>query len=121
MIIADIIAIPRKSPATRRTARMRERLSRGEWLNHAEVRALAETRGRHRIGPRVQLTILRPGKGFAEFRYQIAGKAHSLGLGGWPGTPLAEIRIKAEAAAALRRQGVDPLCNARRRHGRQPA
>jgi integrase len=92
---------------------MSEKLSRGEWLNHAEVRSLAETRGKHRIGPRVQLVIVRPGKGFVEWRYQIAGRSRALGLGGWPDTPLAEIRDRAEGAAALRRQGIDPIV---RRH-----
>ncbi len=108
---ADIIVLPRKpsGPASRRTTKMRERLSRGVWLNPAEVRSLAEIRGKHRVGPHVLLVIVRPGKGCFEWRYTLHGRTRALGLGGFPSTPLSEVHTKAERAAALLRQGIDPV------------
>jgi integrase len=97
------------SPATQRSAKMTEKLARGQWLNHAEVSRLAEFHGKHRVGPRTQLNIHRPGRGNFELRYAVGGAPRTLGLGGWPATPLGEVRAAAEAAGALLRQGIDPL------------
>lgn len=88
------------------------RLAAGEWLNDVQVRWTAKTLGKHRVGPRTWLVCDRPdrpGRGTWEFRYMIAGKARTMGLGPYPTVGLGEARRKAEAAEKQLANGTDPL------------
>jgi integrase len=88
------------------------RLAAGLWLNDVQVRQTAKTLGKHRVGPRTWLVCDRPdrpGRGSWEFRYMIAGKARSMGLGPYPTVGVGEARQKAEAAEKQLANGTDPL------------
>ena len=66
--------------------------------------------GMHGVGQGLWLLVSKTGTKSWVFRYQIAGKARSMGLGSYPSVGLAEARHRAQAARdQIRRDGIDPL------------
>jgi integrase len=77
-------------------------------LTARRVQTLTRRPGLHGDGGNLWLKVSGPGKRSWVFRYMIAGRARSMGLGHADEVPLAEARNKAEAARRLLRDGVDP-------------
>lgn len=77
-------------------------------LSIAEVRSLAKKPGRHRVSDGLYLQVDDRRASWL-FRYMIAGKARSMGLGPLELVSLGDAREAAIKAAALIRAGQDPL------------
>jgi len=83
---------------------------RARVLTALEVRRLAGVVGQHAVGDPPGL-VLRVAGGAASWvlRLMVRGKRHELGLGGYPGVPLAEARAQAKALRAEVARGGDPV------------
>jgi hypothetical protein len=62
-------------------------------------------------GGNLWLQVRGPGRRSWLFRFTIAGRARSMGLGSADDVSLAEARNRADAARALLRDGIDPLAH----------
>ena len=71
--------------------------------------ALRETPGKYADGAGLYFVVQAYGSAAWSYRYQIAGKAREMGLGPYPAVSLKRAREKAQAAAALKADGIDPL------------
>ncbi|HEX2528682.1 MAG TPA: integrase arm-type DNA-binding domain-containing protein [Geminicoccus sp.] len=71
--------------------------------------------GIYEDGAGLRLVVKSSGARSWVLRYQLHGKRHDLGLGGWPDVSLARAREKAAAARSLKADGVDPLAERGRR------
>lgn len=69
----------------------------------------AETPGLTGDGDGLYFQVSKTGGTSWVFRYKVAGKARTMGLGRYPETRLAEARQKAAEARKLTKAGVDPL------------
>lgn len=87
-------------------------------LTAVKVRSLREL-GLHGDGGGLYLQISPAGARSWIFRYKVAGKQKTMGLGPYPATTLEEARRKADALRAERATGTDPL--QARRDARQQA
>jgi hypothetical protein len=70
---------------------------------------LRETPGKYADGAGLYFVVQAHGSAAWSYRYQIAGKAREMGLGPYPAVSLKRAREKAQAAAALKADGIDPL------------
>jgi integrase len=77
-------------------------------LTAVRVRTLTAP-GLYGDGGNLWLKVTGPNRRSWVFRYMIAGRARSMGLGSADDVPLAVARDKAEAARRLLRSGIDPL------------
>jgi hypothetical protein len=84
-------------------ARARER------LKSIEVPRLAKQAGMHCDGGGLYLRVVPPNECSWVFRYMLAGKAHTMGLGSFPDITLADARAKALEARCLKFEGKDPI------------
>jgi integrase len=84
------------------------RMQHKHKLSIAEVRSLAKKPGRHRVSDGLYLQVDDRRASWL-FRYMIAGKARSMGLGPLELVSLGDAREAAIKAAALIRAGQDPL------------
>jgi integrase len=76
-------------------------------LTAHRIRSLTKP-GLYGDGGNLYLQVRSPERRSWLFRYTIAGRARSMGLGPAAAVPLAEARDKAEAARRLLRSGIDP-------------
>jgi hypothetical protein len=69
--------------------------------------------GRYGFGKGLWLTVTKTGGKSWSYRYTFAGRARSMGLGGYPLVSLEQARALAAEARKLARTGVDPIeqCN----------
>ncbi|WP_200841097.1 tyrosine-type recombinase/integrase, partial [Geminicoccus flavidas] len=65
--------------------------------------------GVYEDGAGLRLIVKPSGSRSWVLRYQIGGKRRDMGLGRWPDVSLARAREKAQAARAMKADGVDPL------------
>ncbi|MDM7322452.1 MAG: integrase arm-type DNA-binding domain-containing protein [Gammaproteobacteria bacterium] len=87
-------------------------------LTDLHIKALLSKPGKHRIDRRLYLLVKASGAASWSYRYLGAdGKAHEIGLGGYPDTSLARARAKALELTAKRQQGIDPAAERRRARG----
>ena len=87
----------------------------GGKLEGQNLVALRETPGKYADGAGLYFVVQAHGSAAWSYRYQIAGKAREMGLGPYPAVSLKRAREKAQAAATLRADGIDPLVQ-RRQH-----
>ncbi len=71
--------------------------------------------GIYEDGAGLRLVVKMTGARSWVLRYQLHGKRRDLGLGGWPDVSLAKAREKAQAARAMKAEGVDPLAERSRK------
>ncbi|HWL68837.1 MAG TPA: Arm DNA-binding domain-containing protein, partial [Geminicoccus sp.] len=71
--------------------------------------------GIYEDGAGLRLVVKTTGARSWVLRYQLHGKRRDLGLGGWPDVSLAKAREKAQAARAMKAEGVDPLAERSRK------
>ncbi len=71
--------------------------------------------GAHADGGGLYLRISGPGAGKWTLRYQRAGRAREMGLGGFADVSLADARDAAAAARRVLRDGADPIADRRAR------
>ena len=66
-------------------------------------------KGTYEDGGGLRLVKRDEGSGYWVFRYMRYGKAHGMGVGGWPAVTLKEARDSAGNARAMLRDGKDPI------------
>lgn len=89
-------------------------MARGGQLTHSELIGLRERPGKHGDGAGLYFVVSVSGTANWSYRYMIDGTAREMGLGPFPAVGLAKAREKANAAASLRADGIDPLEHRRR-------
>lgn len=65
--------------------------------------------GRYGYGKGLWLTVSTTGGKSWSYRYTINGRAHAMGLGGYPRVDLEHARAAAADARKLARSGIDPI------------
>lgn len=75
---------------------------------------LRQIAGKHSDGAGLYFVVQSSGSAAWAYRYMMAGKAREMGLGPYPAVSLKKAREKAQAAAELKADGVDPLLHKRK-------
>jgi integrase len=78
-------------------------------LKAVNVPRLANQDGMHHDGGGLYLRVVLPNQRSWVYRYELNGKARTLGLGSYPAISLAKAREKADAARSLKADGRDPV------------
>lgn len=81
----------------------------GGRLDGVNLIDLREIPGKHADGAGLYFVVQSSGSAAWSYRFQFAGVAREMGLGPYPAVSLRKAREKAQAAAELRADGVDPL------------
>lgn len=78
-------------------------------LKAVNVPRLAEQDGMHHDGGGLYLRVVLPNQRSWVYRYELNGKARTLGLGSYPAIGLARARERAAEARSLKAEGRDPV------------
>ena len=81
----------------------------GGKLEGENLVELREVPGKYGDGAGLYFVVQASGSAAWSYRYQIAGKSREMGLGPYPAVSLKRAREKAQAAAELKADGIDPL------------